>query len=254
MTDDDIRLAGRLADVAGEAIRPWFRARFDIETKADASPVTQADRAAEAAIRTMLNAERPGDGIIGEEYGNEREDAERIWVIDPIDGTRSFIAGRPIFGTLIALIEAGRPVLGVIDQPIARDRWLGAAGRPTLFNGGVARTRACGTLARAHLATTGPNLFPEGDGARFERVRASARDTLWGGDCHNYALLASGHLDLVIESGLKLYDFAALVPVVEGAGGRMCDWQGASLGSESDGRVIATGDRGILDEVLARIA
>ena len=254
MTDDDIRLAGRLADAAGEAIRPWFRSRFEIETKADASPVTQADRAAEAAIRAVLNAERPADGIIGEEYGNEREDAERVWVIDPIDGTRSFIAGRPIFGTLVALLEAGRPVLGVIDQPIARDRWLGAAGRPTLFNGAVARTRACGALARAHLATTGPNLFPDGDGARFEQVRAAARDTLWGGDCHNYALLASGHLDLVIEAGLKLYDFAALVPVVEGAGGRMCDWAGQPQNAESDGRVIAVGDAGILDEVLERLS
>jgi histidinol phosphatase-like enzyme (inositol monophosphatase family) len=253
MTDDDIRLASHLADVAGEAIRPWFRARFEIEMKADASPVTQADRAAEAAIRAVLRAERPADGIVGEEYGNEREGAERVWVIDPIDGTRSFIAGRPIFGTLVALLEAGKPVLGVIDQPIARDRWLGAAGRPTLFNGAAARTRACGALALAHLATTGPNLFAKDERERFERVRGGARDTLWGGDCHNYALLAAGHLDLVIEAGLKLYDFAALVPVVEGAGGLMCDWRGEALNSESDGRVIALGDAGILSEVLERL-
>jgi inositol-phosphate phosphatase / L-galactose 1-phosphate phosphatase / histidinol-phosphatase len=253
MTDDDIRLAAYLADVAGEAIRPWFRARFEIEAKADNSPVTQADRAAEAAIRAVLAAERPADGIVGEEYGNERESAERVWVIDPIDGTRSFIAGRPIFGTLVALLEQGQPVLGLIDQPIARDRWVGASGRPTLFNGAVARTRACGALARAHLATTAPNLFAEDERLAFERVRAAARDTLWGGDCHNYALLAAGHLDLVIEAGLKLYDFAALVPVVEGAGGRMCDWRGDSLTEESDGRVIAVGDAGILDEVLGRL-
>jgi histidinol phosphatase-like enzyme (inositol monophosphatase family) len=253
MTDDDIRLASYLADVAGEAIRPWFRARFEIETKADASPVTQADRAAEAAIRAVLGAERPGDGIVGEEYGNEREDAERVWVIDPIDGTRSFIAGRPIFGTLVALLEAGKPVLGVIDQPIARDRWIGAAGRPTLFNGAAAHTRTCGGLVRAHLATTGPYLFAEEERIAFDRVRMAARDTLWGGDCHNYALLASGHLDLVIEAGLKLYDFAALVPVVEGAGGRMCDWRGEGLTAQSDGRVIALGDSGILDEVLERL-
>lgn len=254
MTDDDIRLALHLADVAGEAIRPWFRARFEIETKADDSPVTQADRAAEAAIRAVLRAERPADGIVGEEYGNEREEAERVWVIDPIDGTRSFIAGRPIFGTLVALVEAGKPVLGVIDQPVAGDRWVGAAGRPTLFNGAVARTRACRALRRAHLATTSPNLFAEDERLAFERVRTAARDTLWGGDCHNYALLAAGHLDLVIEAGLKLYDFAALVPVVEGAGGRMCDWRGESLGAESDGRVIALGDAGILGEVLERLA
>lgn len=253
MTDDDIRLAAHLADVAGDAIRPWFRARFEIETKADASPVTQADRAAEAAIRAVLRTERPEDGIVGEEYGNEREEAGRVWVIDPIDGTRSFIAGRPIFGTLVALLEAGRPVLGVIDQPIARDRWIGVAGRPTLFNGATARTRACGALERAHLATTSPNLFAEDERAAFARVQAAVRDTLWGGDCHNYALLASGHLDLVVEAGLKLHDFAALVPVVEGAGGRMCDWRGHALTAESDGRVIALGDAGILGEVLERL-
>ncbi|MDB5689441.1 MAG: histidinol-phosphate phosphatase, partial [Sphingomonas bacterium] len=129
MNDHDIDLARRLADAAGAAIRPFFRARFEMETKADASPVTQADRAAEAAMRRILETERPADGIVGEEYGNVREGAGRQWVLDPIDGTRSFIAGRPIFGTLIALLDGGRPVLGVIDQPIGRERWIGAAGR-----------------------------------------------------------------------------------------------------------------------------
>jgi inositol-phosphate phosphatase / L-galactose 1-phosphate phosphatase / histidinol-phosphatase len=253
MTDDDIRLVSRLADAAGAAIRPFFRARFEIETKADASPVTQADRAAEAAIRAVLAKERPGDGIVGEEYGSERADAARVWVIDPIDGTRSFIAGRPIFGTLIALLEEGRPVLGLIDQPIIGDRWIGAHGRPTTLNGEPARTRACPALARAHLATTGPGYFSAEERTRFEAVSASAGDTLWGGDCYNYALVASGHLDLVIEAGLKLHDFAALVPVVEGAGGRMCDWAGRPLTGESDGRVIAVGDAGMLDEVLTRL-
>lgn len=253
MTDDDIRLVARLADLAGETIRPFFRSRFEMEAKADASPVTQADRAAEAAIRAVLGRERPTDGIIGEEYGNERVDAARLWVIDPIDGTRSFIAGRPIFGTLIALIEEGRPVLGLIDQPIIGDRWLGVAGRPTLFNGAAARTRACGSLARAHLATTGPAYFSAAERVRFEGVSAAARDTLWGGDCYNYALLASGHLDLVVEAGLKLHDFAALVPVVEGAGGKMCDWEGRPLTGASDGRVVAVGDAAILDEVLERL-
>ena len=253
MTEEDILLAGRLADAAGAAIRPYFRARFDIETKADLSPVTQADRAAESAIREILNVERPEDGIFGEEYGVEREGAERVWVIDPIDGTRSFIAGRPIFGTLIALVEAGRPVLGVIDQPIGGDRWLGAVGRPTLLNGAPAHTRACAGLARAHLATTGPGYFSAEERERFEALSAAARDTLWGGDCFNYGLVASGHLDLVVEAGLKLYDFAALVPVVEGAGGRMCDWSGAPLTGASDGRVVAAGDARIVDEVLAKL-
>jgi inositol-phosphate phosphatase/L-galactose 1-phosphate phosphatase/histidinol-phosphatase len=251
MTEDDIRLAERLADAAGAAIRPFFRARFERETKADASPVTEADCAAEAAMRAIINAERPQDGIIGEEYGRERDDAERIWVLDPIDGTRSFIAGRPIFGTLVALIEAGRPVLGVIDQPIARDRWVGAAGRRTLFNGVEAQTRTCGLLASAHIGTTGPRLFQPDEQARFDAVAAAAGDILWGGDCHNYGLVASGHLDAVVEAGLKLYDFAALVPVVEGAGGRMTDWQGQPLTADSKGQVIAVGDAVLIDQMVA---
>lgn len=251
MTEDDILLAQRLADAAGAAIRPLFRQRFEIESKADASPVTQADRAAEGAMRAILEIERPADGIFGEEYGRVRDGAERIWVLDPIDGTRSFIAGRPIFGTLVALVEAGRPVLGVIDQPITHERWLGAAGRPTTLNGRGARTRACDALRHAHVATTGPNYFAPDERTRFEAVGAAARDTLWGGDCYNYALLASGHLDLVVEAGLQLYDFAALVPVVEGAGGAMRNWAGEPLTADSDGRVVAIGDASFAGEVYA---
>jgi histidinol phosphatase-like enzyme (inositol monophosphatase family) len=251
MTDDDILLAERLAEAAGAAIRPFFRARFERETKADKSPVTEADRAAEAAMRAIIEAERPADGIVGEEYGRVREDAPRLWVLDPIDGTRAFVAGRPLFGTLIALVEEDRPVLGVIDQPIARDRWLGVRGRPTLLNGIVARTRRCSQLGSAHIGTTSPAAFPAADLARFERVSAAAGDTLWGGDCHNYGLTASGHLDAVIESGLKLYDFAALIPVVEGAGGRMTDWQGRPLDAHSPGQVIAAGDPALVEQIAA---
>jgi inositol-phosphate phosphatase/L-galactose 1-phosphate phosphatase/histidinol-phosphatase len=243
---DDIALIARLADAAGDAIRPFFRRRFTIEIKPDQSPVTEVDRAAEAAIRAILHAERPDDGVIGEEYGDDRAEAERVWVIDPIDGTRAFLAGRPLFGTLIALIEQDCPVLGLIDQPIARDRWIGGDGHATTLNGIPAAVRACAGLAQAHLATTGPTLFGEEDGAGFERLRRDCRDTLWGGDCHNYALLASGHLDLVVEAGLKLHDYAALAPVVENAGGRMTDWQGRPLGRYSDGRVIAAGDPGLI--------
>ena len=251
MTDDDIRLAERLADAAGNVIRPFFRARFERETKPDKSPVTEADRAAEAAMRAILAAERPGDGIIGEEYGREREDAARVWVLDPIDGTRAFVAGRPLFGTLIALVEEDRPVLGVIDQPIARDRWLGVRGQATTLNGVAARTRRCSQLGNAHIGTTSPAAFPAADLAGFQRVGAAAGDTLWGGDCHNYGLTASGHLDAVIESGLKLYDFAALIPVVEGAGGRMTDWQGRPLDAHSPGQVIAAGDLALIEQIVA---
>ncbi len=250
----DIALAIRLAEAAGAAIRPWFRRAFLVETKDDFSPVTGADRAAEAAIREILDQQRPTDGVIGEEYGEDRADAARVWVLDPIDGTRAFVAGRPIFGTLIALMEDGVPVLGIIDQCIIGDRWIGVAGEPTLFNGQRAHARHCGSLAAAHIGTTSPHAFGPGDFAAFERVRGVARDTLYGGDCHNYGLVASGHLDMVIEAGLKVHDWAALVPVVTGAGGVMTDWAGAPLRLGSYGRVVAAGDAGAAAEAQALLA
>ena len=249
----DLALAGRLADAAGVAIRPYFRAEFGLEMKADASPVTLADRAAETAIRAILEAERPDEGIVGEEYGSIREGASRVWVLDPIDGTRSFVGGRPIFGTLIALVEDGVPVLGIIDQPISGERWVGAKGQPTLFNGLPARTRRCGHLAHALQATTSPAAFSADDFRAFERLIPMTRDTLYGGDCYNYGLVAIGQIDLVVEAGLKLHDFAALVPVIEGAGGIMCDWRGEPLTSASEGHVIACGDASLLPEILAHL-
>jgi histidinol phosphatase-like enzyme (inositol monophosphatase family) len=243
--EDDIALAHALADASGQVIRPSFRAPFAQETKGDESPVTQADREAEAAIRALLQTERPGDGIIGEEYGEERAEAERVWVLDPIDGTRSFIAGRPIFGTLIALLEQGRPVLGLIDQPVSGERWIGAKGRATMLNGFPVQTRGGRALDRAIFATTAPWFCPN-----FDELRGATADTLLGGDCYNYALLASGQVDLVVEEGLKLYDFAALIPIVEGAGGRMTDWSGAPLGRDSSGQVIAAADQVLLEQAL----
>lgn len=253
-TLDDLALAHRLADAAGDAIRPFFRARYDTEFKSDRSPVTEADRAAETAIRAILEKERPGDGIIGEEYGATREDAERVWILDPIDGTRSFIAGRPIFGTLIALTQAGWPTVGIIDQPIGRERWAGMTGQPTTFNGRPVRSRACRDLDHAIVATTAPQAFPGCTAEHFSRLAGQCRDTVWGGDCYNYGLVASGHVDIVVEAGLKLHDLAALVPVVEGAGGQMCDWSGDPLTADSDGNVIALGDPARLDDVLEALS
>jgi histidinol phosphatase-like enzyme (inositol monophosphatase family) len=254
--ESDIALAHRLADAAGAAIRPFFRAAFSHEAKADASPVTEADRAAEAAMRRLLDAEAPRDGIIGEEYGAERPDAARQWVLDPIDGTVSFMAGRPIFGTLIALLQDGWPLIGIIDQPISGERWVGAMGQPTLFGGKPAATRSCRNLADAVLATTGPQYFSDHDGEHFMALAAQTahKRMVFGGDCYNYGLLASGHIDLVIEAGLKLHDFAALVPIVEGAGGTMSDWNGEPLNADSDGHVIALGDPARLEDVIEGLA
>lgn len=250
----DIDLAQRLADAAGAAIRPYFRADHGLETKDDASPVTLADKAAEAAMRRLIVAERPMDGIIGEEEEERAGSSGRTWVLDPIDGTRSFIVGRPIFGTLIALLEDGWPVLGIIDQPIIGERWLGVTGRPTLFNGKPAESRRCRELSQALLATTSPALFTDDQLHAFEHVDSVVLSTVLGGDCYNYGLVASGHLDLVIEAGLKLHDFAALVPVVEGAGGRMCDWQGDPLHAGSTGEVIAAGDPARIEDIVEALA
>jgi histidinol phosphatase-like enzyme (inositol monophosphatase family) len=254
MTPADVVLAHALADAAGAAIRPWFRRPFLVETKEDFSPVTIADREAEAAIRALLAQHRPDDGVIGEEYGDDRPDAARVWVLDPIDGTRAFVAGRPIFGTLIALLEDGVPVLGLVDQCIIGDRWIGATGQPTLFGGKPAHVRHCGSLAAARVGTTSPHAFAAGDFTAFSRVQGAALDTLYGGDCHNYGLVASGHLDVVVEAGLKIHDWAALVPVVTGAGGVMTDWAGAALRQGSDGRVIAAGDVRVAEAVQALLA
>lgn len=245
MSISDLALAGLLADAAGAAIRPWFRRPFLVETKEDFSPVTIADREAEAAIRRLLAQYRPDDGVIGEEYGDDRPDAERVWVLDPIDGTRAFVAGRPLFGTLIGLLEAGQPVLGVIDQCIIGDRWLAGPDHPTTLNGQRVHVRSCETLAQVRLGTTSPHAFPPGDFPAFERLRGQVGDTLYGGDCHNYGLVAAGHLDAVVESGLKIHDWAALVPVLTGAGGTMTDWQGKALRQGSGGQVIAAGDAAI---------
>jgi inositol-phosphate phosphatase / L-galactose 1-phosphate phosphatase / histidinol-phosphatase len=254
--DDDIALAVRLADAAGAAIRPYFRNESCAEQQGDATPVTLADRAAEETMRRLIEAEAGRDGIIGEEFGTAEGSSGRTWVLDPIDGTAGFLAGRPLFGTLIALVVEGWPVLGVIDQPILGERWIGVSGRPTTLNGSPARTRACPSLAEATLATTGPHYFDDHDGEHFMTLaaRTAHRRMVMGGDCYNYAMLASGHLDLVCEAGLKLHDWAALVPVVEGAGGTMCDWQGEPLHAGSDGHVLALGDPARLEEVVEALA
>ena len=256
MTPADIVLAEKLADAARDAIRPHFRKGVEADSKADESPVTIADRAAEKAMRAIIEAERPEDGIHGEELGVKEGASGRQWVLDPIDGTTAFLGGRPIFGTLIALLEGGFPVLGIIDQPILSERWLGVAGRETTFNGQPVATRRCRELSDAALATTGAHYFSEDEGHHFMALaaRTAHKRMIMGGDCYNYAMLAHGQLDVVCEACLKLHDFAALVPVVEGAGGTMCDWNGDPLHAGSDGRVLAIGDPARLEDVLEALA
>jgi len=252
--DPFLALAAELADAAGAAIRPYFRQKIAIEDKPDLSPVTAADRAAEEAMRRLITARFPEHGIIGEEFGREREHAEFVWVLDPIDGTKSFISGVPLFGTLIALARAGRPVLGIIDQPISRERWAGAAGRPSTFNGAPIRCRPCPGLAAATVFATTPDMFRGADAGAFGRVAGAAKLVRYGADCYGYGLVASGFVDLVIEAGLQTYDFSAMLPIVEGAGGVATDWQGRPLDLASDGRVLVAGDARAHQEALALLA
>ena len=242
------------ADLAGAAIRPLFRSALLVEAKGDASPVTEADRAAERAMRGLLRERFPDHGILGEEFGPERADAEWLWVLDPIDGTRAFVTGRPLFGTLIALLHRGRPVLGLIDQPGIGERWIGVAGEPTRFRsplGGAPRCRPCADLGAAELSCTSPDIFGAETRPGFERLRAAVRRVTWGGDCYAYGLLALGLVDAVVEAGMRPWDWAALVPVVEGAGGSVTGWDGEALALDGDGRVLALGDPALLPEAVA---
>ncbi|MDE2006683.1 MAG: histidinol-phosphatase [Rhodospirillales bacterium] len=254
--DSWVAAAEAAADVAGAAIRPLFRSDLAAEHKQDLSPVTIADRAAEQAMRAVLAARFPAHGIAGEEFGTDRPEARLRWVLDPIDGTRAFITGRPIFGTLIALLDDGVPVLGVIDQPVTGERWIGAAGRPTRFRGpfgGTAGTRPCPSLDQAELSATSPAMFGPNLPA-FERLAGAARRLTWGGDCYAYGLLALGRIDVIAEADLKLWDWAALVPVIEGAGGRVTDWTGAPLREGGDGRVLAVGDPRLTAQAATRLS
>ena len=243
------------ADAAGAAIRPLFRSVLPAEIKPDRSPVTAADRAAEQAMRAVLRQHCPGHAIVGEELGEEPGSDGRLrWALDPIDGTRAFITGRPLFTTLIGLLDGGVPILGVIDQPVTGERWIAAPGRPTTFRsrfGGRAGCRTCPALGQAELSCTSPLMFAPAELPPWQRLAAAAGRVSFGGDAYAYGLLALGQIDLIAEADLKLWDWAALVPVVEGAGGRMTDWAGRALQEGGDGRALAVGDAALLAPALA---
>ena len=248
--------AAAAADAAASVVRPYFRAGLTADLKGDASPVTEADRAAELAMRAVLAERCPGHGIIGEEFGETAPDARFRWALDPIDGTRAFITGRPLFGTLVGLLDGGAPILGVIDQPVTGERWRAAPGQPTEFRGpfgGRAGCRACPALDQAELSCTSPLMFADAEFARWRRLASACRRASFGGDCYAYGLLALGQIDVIAEADLKVWDWAALVPVIAGAGGRMTDWQGRPLRAGGDGRALAVGDPALLDLAIGII-
>jgi len=243
----------RLADLAGSISMQHFRRPLAVEHKADASPVTVADRSVEAAMRERIEKKFPTHGIFGEEHGKEKLGGDHLWVLDPIDGTKSFITGMPTFGTLIAYLEEGTPKVGVIDIPATEERWLGVAGRPTLFNGFACQASACRRLSEANIYATSPDIFDAAGSVAFERVSTRAAMRRFGGDCYTYGLLASGHVDAVMEMSLEPYDYLSLVTVIEGAGGVITDWNGQALHERSDGRVLAAATPELHAEILSLI-
>jgi histidinol phosphatase-like enzyme (inositol monophosphatase family) len=244
---------GRLATASGETILPSFRTSLSIDNKSaqDFDPVTEADRAAEAVMRRLIKSQFPQHGIVGEEFGNERTDADYVWVLDPIDGTKSFIAGFPIWGTLIALLHKGVPVYGMMHQPFIGERFSGD-NKTANYQGpsGERRlaVRRCASLKDATSFTTSPLLMNANDRATFGRIESAVKLSRYGGDCYSYCMLAAGHLDLVVETELKPYDIAALIPIVTGAGGVVTNWEGKA--AQDGGRIIAAGDPRVHEAAL----
>jgi len=257
--------ADELADLARSEILPYWRKPIEVESKIEdhravaESPVTVADRNAERAMRALIEARYPRHGVYGEEFGNVRIDAEFVWVLDPIDGTKSFITGKPLFGTLIGLCHNGVPTLGVIDQCVLKERWVGVRGKGTTLNGAPVRARGVSSLADAMLYATTPHMFAKGaEEEAFATVRDAVKRPLYGCDCYAYALVASGFgADLVVEADLGLYDYAAVVPVLLGAGGCMTDWNGDELTiahhEASKGRVIAAANAALHAEAVGML-
>jgi inositol-phosphate phosphatase/L-galactose 1-phosphate phosphatase/histidinol-phosphatase len=246
--------ANMLADRARQTVMPYFGQRLEMERKSDESPVTRADREAELAMRALIEAEHADHGIFGEEFGEKPANSPFTWVLDPIDGTKSFITGRPLFGTLIALLNDGQPMLGVADMCALGRRWSAVAGESAFCDGEACTTSGLGALTDARLATTSPDMFVGADGDVFARLREQVWFASYGGDLYVYLMLASGHIDVVVEAQLEPYDILALVPIIEGAGGVVTDWQGRPLNLTSDGHVVAAASASLHQAALAALA
>jgi histidinol phosphatase-like enzyme (inositol monophosphatase family) len=248
--DGLLAVAHEMADAARPVPMRYFRKKVPVETKDDASPVTIADRETELAMRAVLDRHFPDHGVFGEEHGQARLESRFVWVLDPIDGTRSFIAGMPLFGTMIAVLDQGVPVVGIVDSPALAERYVGVKGRPSTFNGEEIHTASTDRLDRALLFPAEHGEPPASVRQSFERAKAAAREHRYGYDCYIYAQLAAGHIDAIIENGLAPYDFLALVPLIEGAGGRVTDWHGHPLSLQSSEFVAAAATPTLHRELL----
>ena len=249
-----LAIAHRLADAAGEVIRPRFRTELNIETKADESPVTIADREAESAMRAIIEKEAPRHGIRGEELPDVAGDGEWCWYLDPIDGTKLFISGIPLFGTLIALARNGNPLLGIIDQPITQERWVGSMDGTATLNSRVLATTLNDDLSKAKLFTTSMSYYSTDQVTAFERLSDATGMTRMGMDCYAFAMLASGFVDIVTEGNVHEWDVAAHVPIIENAGGVVTDWNGSRLRFEGQVKIdniLATANPALHAKALA---
>lgn len=237
-----VSFAESLADASRAMLIEAARRAYTGDMKSDGSPVTAVDQAVEARLREMITDTHPGHGIVGEEHGEANPDSEFVWALDPIDGTLAFLAGIPVYGTLIALLQGGVPVMGVIDIPATAERWVGVTGLPTLCNGEPVRVRPCDDLSQAMMSTSNIDFYNADNLQALERLKAATRLTVYGGSCMAYAQIASGRIDVGIDVAFDVFDYLALAPVIEGAGGVATDWQGQPLTLASGDRLIAAGD------------
>ena len=246
----------KLADASDLVTLKYFRTNSAVENKVELGfdPVTEADRESERVICDLITHEFPNHGIIGEEHGSINETAEFVWVIDPIDGTRSYVSGIPAWGTLIGLQHKDQPVAGLMSQPFTKERFFGEKAGSFLQYKGVQKslnTRNCRSISEAVLLNTTPALFDKKERPKFEKVEKQVRLIRYGTDCYGYAMLASGHADLVIESSMKIHDIFALIPIVEGAGGIVTDWQGNS--ASNGGQILACGDKRLHEALIIEL-
>lgn len=250
---DLVAFAHRLGDLATDMLRGFARGPVSVEIKGDGSPVTQVDRAVETALRDAIRQAHPSHGVIGEEFGTDRADAEWVWILDPLDGTKEFIQGLPLFGTLIALAHQGEIVLGLSEQPLTRDRWLGADGHGTSWNGAEVTVRPCASLNEAVLSTMGYDLFCAHRHEVLAPLRDACRTTVNGDTFFVFGLLAAGRVDAVVSDGFALHDYAAEDAIVRNAGGAITDWAGRRLTLTSDKSIVAVGDARLLPMILPRL-
>ncbi len=240
----------RMADASGQLIREKRYADFQTEIKDDGSPVTSVDQAVELRIRDIITEHHPDHGIVGEEHDDVAPDSEFVWVIDPIDGTLPFLAGFPVFGTLISLMHNEKPVLGVIDMPMTHERWVGGGNLQTLRNGEPVHVRSCDDISDALMSTSNPDFYDDGSAPALARMKQATKLNVYGGSCMAYAQIASGRIDIGMDVQFDIYDFLALVPVIAGAGGVITDWDGNQLNAHSGDRFVAAGDKRVHDQAL----